>query len=48
MQQRLEAVLHRSADRQIILGEASAGMAAPIVAWYPEGAITGRQFIYNR
>jgi hypothetical protein len=33
---------------QISLGEAPAGVAPPIKAWFPTGERTGRQFIYNR
>lgn len=36
------------ADRPVVLGEPVAGMAPPILAWFPEGAATGRQFIYPR
>jgi hypothetical protein len=32
----------------VSLGEAPAGVAPPIKAWFPIGESTGRQFIYNR
>lgn len=36
------------ADRLVSLGEAPAGTAAPITAWYPLGHSTGNKFIYER
>jgi hypothetical protein len=33
---------------QISLGEAPAGVAPPIKAWFPSGERHGRQFIYDR
>ncbi len=36
------------ADRPVVLGEPAAGMSPPILAWFPEGAATGRQFVYPR
>ena len=33
-------------DASVSLGEAKAGVAPPITAWYPIGERTGRQFIY--
>jgi hypothetical protein len=36
------------ADRPIVLGEPGAGIAPPILAWFPEGAATGRAFVYPR
>ena len=36
------------ADRPVVLGEPGAGIAPPILAWFPEGAATGRQFVYPR
>lgn len=36
------------AERQIVLGEASAGKAPPILAWFPAGTSTGQQFIYRQ
>src|SRR5262245_25874895 len=35
-------------DRPVLLGEAVAGKAVPILAWYPRGDQIGRQFIYPR
>jgi hypothetical protein len=35
-------------DRPVLLGEAVAGKAVPILAWYPRGEQIGRQFIYPR
>jgi hypothetical protein len=35
------------ADAVVSLGEAAKGHAAPILAWYPTGESTGRQFKYN-
>ena len=34
--------------RQIVLGEAAPGEAAPILAWYPVDTATGYEFIYPR
>jgi hypothetical protein len=34
--------------RPVLLGEAIAGKAVPILAWYPRGEQVGRQFIYPR
>jgi len=45
---RIDRPAGMSANRLVVLGEAAAGMAPPILAWYQEGAATGRQFIYNR
>jgi hypothetical protein len=35
-----------SEDKVVSLGEAAAGEAPPITAWWPKGDSTGRQFIY--
>src|SRR5262249_25464454 len=35
------------ADAAVSLGESSKGMPAPILAWWPTGESTGRQFKYN-
>ena len=35
-------------DRPVLLGEITPGKAVPILAWYPHGDGTGRQFIYPR
>ena len=35
-------------DRNVSLGEAAAGVAAPITAWWPQNESTGRQFVYPR
>lgn len=37
-----------NANRSIVFGEPAAGMAPPIVAWYPQGDAMGREFIYPR
>lgn len=37
-----------AARQMITFGEAAAGSPSTIVAWYPEGEGTGRQFIYPR
>jgi hypothetical protein len=37
-----------SADRLVSLGEAPAGVPAPIRAWYPRGESRGHQFIYAK
>jgi len=34
-------------DRQVSLGEAPAGSAPPIVAWYPAGERLGHRFLYS-
>jgi hypothetical protein len=34
--------------RPVLLGEALPGKAVPILAWFPHGERTGRQFIYPR
>jgi hypothetical protein len=34
-------------DQWITFGEARAGSAPPITAWFPEGSERGRQFIYR-
>jgi hypothetical protein len=36
------------ADRPVVLGEPATGMPPPILAWFPEGGATGRQFVYPR
>ena len=36
-----------SRDAMVTFGEARAGSAPPITAWFPEGANNGRQFIYR-
>ena len=36
------------ADRRVVLGEAAAGIAPPIIAWYPGGGASGLEFIYHR
>jgi hypothetical protein len=36
-----------TADRQISFGEASAGVASPITAWYPAFESRGHRFIYK-
>ena len=38
----------RNLDRKasVSLGEAAAGVAPPITAWWPENESTGRQFVY--
>ena len=36
------------ADRPVVLGEPGSGIAPPILAWFPEGAATGRAFVYPR
>jgi hypothetical protein len=36
------------ADRQILLGEASAGAVPPITAWFPAGDSVGYKFKYDR
>jgi hypothetical protein len=33
-------------NRRVILGEATQGMAPPVLAWYPEGHRMGHAFIY--
>ena len=40
----------RNLDRNasVSLGEAAAGVAPPITAWWPENESTGRQFVYPR
>ena len=40
----------RNLDRKasVSLGEAAAGVAPPITAWWPENESTGRQFVYPR
>ncbi len=35
------------ADRLVSFGEAPAGVAPPITAWFPDGESTGHQFIYR-
>jgi len=35
-------------DRPVLLGELTAGKAVPILAWFPRGDRTGREFIYRR
>ena len=35
------------ADRLVSFGEARAGIAPPITAWFPVGESTGHQFIYR-
>ena len=45
---RIDRPAGMSPNRLVVLGEAAAGMAPPILVWYQEGAGTGRQFIYNR
>ncbi len=35
-------------DRNVSLGEAAAGVAPPITAWWPQNESTGRQFVYPR
>ena len=45
---RIDRPKNLRADRPILLGEPGAGMAAPILAWFPEGAVTGREFVYPR
>jgi hypothetical protein len=34
-------------DRSVLLGEAAAGVAVPIVVWYPNGEAMGHKFIYR-
>jgi hypothetical protein len=34
-------------DRSIVLGEAPAGVAPPIMQWYPIGESTGHEFLYK-
>ena len=36
------------ADQFVSLGEAQAGTAPPIVAWYPPGDSNGREFVYRK
>ena len=33
-------------DQRVSLGEAAAGVAPPITAWWPQFESTGRQFVY--
>jgi hypothetical protein len=35
-------------NRVVTLGEASPGMAPPVLAWYPEGQRMGHAFVYGR
>jgi hypothetical protein len=39
---------HLPVDRFVSLGEAPAGVAPPIVAWYPPGDSNGREFVYRK
>jgi hypothetical protein len=34
-------------DRLVAIGEAQRGFAPPLLAWYPEGAQSGHEFIYS-
>ena len=46
---RIVARPHRlNGDQLVSLGEAAAGVAPPITAWWPENESTGRQFVYPR
>ena len=45
---RIERPAGLRADRPVSFGEAPAGLATPITAWYPEGESTGHQFIYSK
>jgi len=36
------------ADHFVSLGEAPAGVAPPIVAWYPPDDSNGREFVYRK
>jgi hypothetical protein len=46
----LEVARPRGDDGKVLvqLGEAAAGTAPPIAAWFPIGESVGHQFIYNR
>jgi hypothetical protein len=35
-------------DQVVTFGEPSSGAPAPITAWFPDGSITGREFIYRK
>jgi hypothetical protein len=45
----LEVARPRGDDGKVLvqLGEAAAGAAPPIAAWFPIGESVGHQFIYN-
>jgi hypothetical protein len=34
------------ADRVVTVGEAAAGAAIPITAWYPTGRLSGHRFVW--
>lgn len=45
---RIERSAGPNANRPVTLGEAPAGMAPPILAWFPAGGVMGHEFIYRR
>jgi hypothetical protein len=47
MTQRVDRPTGMGSDRSVLLGESSAGVAPPIVAWFPAGGASGHQFIYR-
>jgi hypothetical protein len=44
---RIERPRSLAMDKSVILGEARAGEAAPILAWFPLDARTGYEFVYS-
>src|SRR5262245_28785342 len=44
---RLDRPAELPRNRRVILGEATQGMAPPILAWYPESERKGHAFIYG-
>jgi len=45
---RIDRPAATSEPRAVILGEAAAGEAPPILAWFPSGSAMGHEFIYRR
>ena len=45
--QRVERPAGSGTGRSVVFGEAPRGMVPPIIAWYPNGDSSGRQFLYR-
>jgi hypothetical protein len=44
---RVERPARLSEARSVVFGEAPAGIAPPILQWYPVGETVGHEFVYN-
>jgi hypothetical protein len=48
MTTRIDRPASSGSNQSVVFGESTRGVATPIVAWYPAGAVSGHQFIYPR